>query len=45
MNTAGIVWLAIFALSAVTFFAVAAVVTVKGFSDLRHLLVGTRKRR
>ena len=44
MNTAGIIWLVIFALSTITFFAVAAVVSVKGFSDLRDLLGGIRKR-
>lgn len=44
MNTAGIVWLLIFALSTLTFFTVAAVVSVKGFSDLRDLLGGIRKR-
>lgn len=44
MNTAGIVWLVIFALSTLTFFAVAAVVSVKGLSDLRDLLGGIKRR-
>ena len=44
MNIAGIVWLVIFAIAAVTFFVVAAVVSVKGVGDLRHLLRGAQKR-
>ena len=38
MNNVIIFWLIIFALSALVFFAIAAVVTVKGFADLRILL-------
>jgi hypothetical protein len=45
MNTAALIWLVIFALSAVTFFTVAVVVTVKGISELRDLLGGMGKRR
>ena len=38
MNTSTLVWLAIFAACALCFFAVAAVVSVRGFGDLRELL-------
>lgn len=38
MNNGVIIWLIIFALSAVSFFVIAAIVTVKGFADLRALL-------
>ncbi len=44
MNTASVIWLLILALSAVTFFFVAAIVAVKGVSDLRDLLGGMKKR-
>ena len=44
MNTAGIVWLVIFAVAALTFFGVAVVVSVKGVGDLRHLLRSAQKR-
>ena len=44
MNTAGIVWLLIFAVAALMFFGVAVVVSVKGVADLRHLLRSGRKR-
>ncbi|HKO98022.1 MAG TPA: hypothetical protein VJU86_13575 [Pyrinomonadaceae bacterium] len=38
MNNGTLFWIIIFAISALTFFVVAAVVAVKGVSDLRHLL-------
>ena len=38
MKTGALVWLIIFAISAATFFIIAAIVTVKGFSDLKDLL-------
>lgn len=38
MNTGTLFWLIIFAISAAVFFIVAAIVTIKGFSDLRDLL-------
>jgi hypothetical protein len=38
MHSAVIIWLVIFALSTILFFAIAAVVIVRGFSDLRSLL-------
>ena len=38
MRTGTLVWLIIFAVSAATFFIVAAVVTAKGIGDLRDLL-------
>ena len=44
MNTAGIVWLLIFAVAVVMFFGVAVVVSVKGVADLRHLLRSGRQR-
>jgi hypothetical protein len=44
VNTAGIVWLVIFAVAALTFFGVAVVVSVKGVGDLRHLLRSAQKR-
>ena len=38
MNRGALIWMIIFAVSAICFFTVAAVVGVKGFSDLRELL-------
>jgi len=38
MDNAVIVWLIVFAVAALIFFGVAAVVTVKGFGDLLALL-------
>ena len=38
MRTGTLIWLIIFAISAATFFIVAAVVAVKGIGDLRDLL-------
>lgn len=38
MSNGTLFWLIVFAISALTFFAVAAVVTIKGASDLRDLL-------
>lgn len=38
MHSGVIIWLVICALSTIVFFVIAAVVIVKGFSDLRSLL-------
>ncbi|HYN25068.1 MAG TPA: hypothetical protein VES69_08475 [Pyrinomonadaceae bacterium] len=38
MKTGTFFWMIIFAISAAAFFIVAAIVTIKGFSDLRDLL-------
>ncbi len=38
MNNSVIIWLIIFALAAICFFVIAAIVTVKGFGDLGALL-------
>ena len=38
MDNASVVWLVIFALSAILFFAIAAVVAVNGLTDLKKLL-------
>lgn len=38
MHSGIVVWLIIFAVSTIVFFGVAAVVTVRGLSDLRALL-------
>ena len=38
MDKAAIVWIIIFALSAILFFAIAGVVAVNGLSDLKKLL-------
>jgi len=38
MNKATLLWMIIFAASALCFFVVAAVVTVRGFGDLMELL-------
>ncbi len=43
MNTGTIVWLMIFAACALCFFVVAAVVSVKGFGDLKELLRFTKR--
>jgi hypothetical protein len=45
MSTLGAVWLAVAALSAALFFAIAVVVTWRGASDLRDLLKGARRHR
>ena len=42
MNTGTLVWLVIFAACALCFFVVAAVVSVRGFGDLRELLRFTK---
>jgi hypothetical protein len=38
MNNAVFIWIVVFAISALVFFGIAAVVAVKGFFDLRLLL-------
>ena len=43
MSNAVIAWLVIFAVAALVFFAVSAVVSVKGFSDLLSLLRRTSR--
>jgi hypothetical protein len=41
MNSGALVWMVLFALAAICFFVVAAIVAVKGMSDLRDLLSGS----
>jgi hypothetical protein len=43
MNTGTLIWMIIFAASALCFFAIAAVVTVRGFGDLKELLRLTKR--
>ncbi|MGH9901130.1 MAG: hypothetical protein ACRD68_04740 [Pyrinomonadaceae bacterium] len=43
MNKGALVWMIVFAASALCFFVVAAVVSVKGFGDLMDLLRGTER--
>ena len=43
MNTSTLVWMLIFAAAALCFFVIAAVVTVKGFGDLKELLRFTKR--
>ena len=38
MDSRAVIWLLIFAISAAVFFVVAAVVAIRGFTDLRTLL-------
>ena len=38
MNTGAILWIIIFAIAAAVFFIVAAVVSIRGVSDLKDLL-------
>lgn len=40
MTTGTVVWLVIAAASAVLFFGIAAVISISGLKDLRHLLDG-----
>jgi len=42
MNTGALLWIIIFAISAAIFFIVAAVVSVRGVSDLKDLLRSKR---
>ncbi len=42
MNTGALLWLIIFAVSATVFFIVAAIVGVRGVSDLKDLLRSKR---
>ena len=42
MNSGALIWMIIFAACALCFFAVAAVVSVRGFGDLRELLRFTK---
>lgn len=44
MNTGMAIWMIVFAFFAFCFFAVAAVVTVRGWRDIRHLLHRTVKK-
>jgi hypothetical protein len=44
MSNAVIVWLVVFAVAALVFFGVAAVVSVKGFTDLLDLLHHARSK-
>ena len=43
MNTGTLVWMIIFAAAALCFFVVAAVVSVRGFGDLKELLRLTKR--
>ena len=43
MNTGTLVWMTIFAAAALCFFVVAAVVSAKGFGDLKELLRLTKR--
>ena len=43
MNTGTLIWMIIFATAALAFFVVAAVVSVRGFSDLKDLLRSTKR--
>ena len=43
MNTGTLVWMIVFAASALCFFVVAAVVSVRGLGDLKELLTLTRR--
>ena len=42
MNTGALLWIIIFAISAAVFFIVAAIVSVRGVSDLKDLLRSKR---
>jgi len=44
MNNGVVIWLIIFALAAAGFFVIAAIVSVKGFADLRTLLQHSKHR-
>jgi hypothetical protein len=44
MTTGSLIWLIIFVVSVAVFFIVAAVVSVRGFGDLRDLLSAPDKR-
>lgn len=44
MTTGSLIWLIIFAVSVAVFFIVAAIVSVRGFGDLRDLLHTPEKR-
>jgi hypothetical protein len=41
MNSGALVWIVLFALAAICFFIIAAIVAVKGTSDLKDLLSGS----
>jgi hypothetical protein len=41
MNSGALVWLVLFAVAAICFFSIAAIVAVKGTSDLKDLLSGS----
>ena len=43
MNTSTLIWMIIFAASALCFFVVAAVVAIRGFGDLKELLRFTKR--
>ena len=43
MNTGTLVWMIVFAASALCFFVVAAVVSVRGLGDLKELLSLTKR--
>jgi hypothetical protein len=43
MNTGTLVWMVIFVVCALCFFVIAAVVSVRGFDDLKDLLRVTKR--
>ena len=43
MNKGALLWMIIFAVSALCFFVVAALVSVRGFTDLKELLRSTKR--
>jgi len=43
MNSGALIWMIIFAACALCFFAVAAVVSIRGFGDLKELLRLTKR--
>ena len=43
MNTGTLIWMIIFAACALCFFVVAAVVSIRGFGDLKELLRFTKR--
>jgi hypothetical protein len=44
MNTMAFIWLVLFAVAALLFFCIAAVISVLGFRDLLDLLAGASKK-
>jgi hypothetical protein len=42
MNKGALIWIIIFALSAICFFIIAGIVAIKGTSDLKYLLTRSK---